>query len=209
MLRVQKKRRPEEWDKNMSNLSGRFLPMDPRDENILNALEAETVLGSDIEESYGPDGPPASAYGDYAPSTKKWSKRSEAARKRWADPVYRERMLKKRAEKKQRDAEAAGGPPKPKVEIGRMDSITLCNDDKAKAINDYVRSNKLRSEKITAFHRDRRQWMENRLKDSPARLTDDEYLKRKLELRERRRSNARKREEAKRAKQGGNSMHME
>lgn len=201
MLRVQKKRRPEDWNRKKSSLSGRFLPMDSRDEAVLDLLEGGKGEGeSTDEQSYGPEGPPSNAYGDSVPGNeKKWSRRSEAARKRWADPAYRAKMLEKRAEKRRRDAEAAGEPPKQhKVEIGRMDSITLCDEEKAKAINDYARSNKLRSEKITAFHKNRRSWMENRLKDSPSRLSDDEYISKKKEVRERRRQSALKREMEKR-----------
>lgn len=202
MLRVQKKRRPEDWERKKSSLSGRFLPMDPRDEAVLDLLEGDGGRAASIEEeTYGPEGPPTDAYGDSVlGGTKKWSRRSEAARKRWSDPAYRAKMLEKRAEKRRRDAEAAGEPPKQhKVEIGRMDSITLCDEEKAKAINDYARSNKLRSEKITAFHRNRRLWMENRLKDSPSRLSDEEYVRRKQEIREKRRQSALKREDVKRA----------
>lgn len=184
----------------MSTLSGRFLPLDPRDEHILDTLERDT-RGQRLEDIYGPEGSSADAYGDSGlGAPEKWSRRSEAARKRWADPAYREKMLEKRAEKRRRDAEAACEQPKAKVEIGVMDSITLCDDDKAKAINDYARSNKLRSEKVTAFHRNRREWMENRLKDSPARLTDEEYLQRKIERRDRRRLFALRREQASKAR---------
>lgn len=173
--------------------------MDPRDEVILDLLENDSHRIPD-EQAFGPQGPPSDAYGTSAINgQKKWSRRSEAARKRWADPAYRAKMLEKRAEKRRRDAEMAGEPPKQhKVEIGRMDSITLCDEEKAKAINDYARSNKLRSEKITAFHRDRRTWMETRLKDSPSRLSDEEYDKRKKETQERRRQSALKRERTKR-----------
>lgn len=201
MLRVQKKRRPEDWDRKKSSLSGRFLPMDPRDEAILDLLAGEPGRRqTEEEETYGPEGPPSEAYGGSEPgSAKKWSKRSEAARKRWADPAYRAKVLQKRAEKRRRDAEAAGEPPKQhKVEIGRMDSITLCDEERAKAINAYARSNQLRSEKITAFHKNKRAWMENRLKDSPMRLSDDEYIERKKAIRDRRRQSALKREREKR-----------
>lgn len=175
----------------MSELSGRFLPMDPRDERILDILEKDNSRQLSLEdEAYGPEGPPSVAYGDSSVPgrPKKWSKRSEAARKRWADPSYRAKMLEKRAEKRRKDAEAAGEVTKHhKVEIGRMDSITLCDDDKAKAINDYARSNKLRAEKMSAFHRDRKLWMEQRLGKGLAGLTDEEYHSQKKEAQQRRR----------------------
>lgn len=194
MLRVQDKRRPEDWDRKTSTLSGRFLPMDPRDEKVLDVLESN-ARGPFVD-SYGPEGPPTDAYGGPAMPTepRKWSKRSEAARKRWADPVYRAKMLEKRAEKRRRDAEANGENVKGhKLEIGCMDSVTLSDENKAQAINAYARSNKLRSEKITAFHRNRKLWMETRLDDSPKNLSDDEYVQTKIDLREKRRQSALKR----------------
>lgn len=189
MLRVQRKRRPEDWEKRNSGLSGRFLPMDPRDEAILDILGGISQHGEDGEESYGPEGPPSEAYGQTPASgeQRKWSKRSEAARKRWADPEYRAKMLQKRAEKRRRDSDAASIP---KIEIGVMDSITLADEPRAKAINAYARSNKLRSEKITAFHKDRKLWMENRLKDSPKHLSEYEKLQKKIQLKEKRRQTA-------------------
>lgn len=200
MLRVQKKRRPDDWEKKNSKLSGRFLPMDPRDEAIIDLFENDNRR-PDVEREYGPEGPPSQAYGESAPGRpKKWSKRSEAARKRWADPSYRAKMLEKRAAKK-RMKEEANGVPKHKVEIGRMDSITLCDDDKAKAINDYARSNKLRSEKISAFHRNRKLWMETRLSKGQPKLTDEEYVKKKKEAQQKRKEIALKRARDKRAKQ--------
>lgn len=192
MLRVQKKRRPEDWDKNVSSLSGRFLPMDPRDEAILDVLE--NTSRSPFIPSYGMDVRPSDVHdGIVAPSVSpKWSKRSEAARKRWSDPMYRAKMLEKRAEKRRRDAEESDESSK-RLEIGCMDSITLSDESKAKAINAYARSNKLRSEKITAFHKNRKVWMEERLQDSPQNLSEKEYIEKKLELREKRRQSAIKR----------------
>lgn len=199
MLRVQRKRRPEDWDKRNSGLSGRFLPMDPRDEAILDILEGVSPRKVDGEESYGSEGPPSEAYGqaNISGEPQKWSKRSEAARKRWADPEYRAKMLQKRAEKRRRDSDAASIP---KIEIGVMDSITLVDEPRAKAINAYARSNKLRSEKITAFHKNRKLWMENRLKDSPKHLSEKEKQQKKIQLKEKRRRSALQRAQNKREK---------
>ncbi|KAI0562206.1 hypothetical protein FGB62_64g028 [Gracilaria domingensis] len=173
--------------------------MDPRDEAIINLLEGDNSL-PEVETEYGPEGPPAEAYGDSGLGRpKKWSKRSEAARKRWADPSYRAKMLEKRAAKRRMNEEANGGP-KQKVEIGRMDSITLCDDDRAKAINDYARSNKLRSEKISAFHRNRKLWMETRLSTGRPKLTDEEYVQMKKAQQEKRRDIALRRVRNSRAK---------
>lgn len=200
MLRVQDKRRPEDWDKRNSSLSGRFMPMDPREENVLDVLE--NFERGPSPETYGPEGPPSDAYGDSGVplASRKWSKRSEAARKRWADPVYRAKMLEKRAEKRRRDDAASNDEPEKghKLEIGCMDSIALSEENKANAINAYARSNQLRSEKITAFHRNRKLWMEKRLDDSPKHLSDDQYLQKKLDIQEKRRQAALKRAEMRR-----------
>lgn len=202
MLRVQKKRRPDHWDKNMSSLSGRFLPLDPRDEAILDVLENSSR--SPFIESYDMDRRPSDVCdGIIAPSTsRKWSKRSEAARKRWSDPVYRAKMLEKRAEKRRRDAEESDelDESSKKLEIGCMDSITLSDESKAQAINAYARSNKLRSEKITAFHKNRKVWMEERLQDSPQNLSEKEYVQKKIDQREKRRQSAIKRNKLIKAK---------
>lgn len=163
--------------------------MDPREEAVLDILE-RPIREVSIEE-FQLDGSIPHSFSESSNhgAPRKWSKRAEAARKRWADPVYRAKMLEKRAEKRRRDAEETN----PRLEIGVMDSITLCDDDKAQAINNYARSNKIRSEKITAFHRNKRQWMEKRLSDTPAKLTNDEYVSRKMALREKRRQSAFKR----------------
>lgn len=195
MLRVQKKRRPEDWDEKKSSLSGRFLPMDPRDEAVLDVLE-NNARGPLIDAV-----PPSESDRDdsglsTSGSERKWSKRSEAARKRWSDPEYRAKMLAKRAEKRRRDREQQEQDKR--LEIGCMDSITLSDESKAQAINAYAISNKLRSEKITAFHRNRKAWMEERLQESPQNLTDDEYVGKKLELKQKRRLTALKRAEIRR-----------
>lgn len=155
-----------------------------------------------LEDVYAAEGPTAQAFTDDTAGVQKWSRRSEAARKRWADPVYRAKVLEKRAEKRKQNGHRA------KVSIGPVDSITLCSDDKAKAINDYARSNQLRSEKITAFHRNPKLWMENRLRDSPMKLSDEEYVNKKILRQERRRRFALQREERLRAaKASSESAH--
>jgi hypothetical protein len=195
MLRVQQRRRPEDWDKRQESLSGRFLPLDPGDEALLDELERTGADAADGGLSFGPDGPPLAAYGTSATGPT-WSKRADAAKKRWADPVYRANMLAKRAEKKLRDIQAGLIPDpetKRKVHIGRLDSITLSSEEKAKAINAYARSNKKRSEKITAYHFDRAAWMakrlssgeESRLKSSQVDYKKDRQLKRQAAARKR------------------------
>lgn len=182
MLRVRKSRLPEDWESRAHSLSGRFLPLDPREENVLDILDG-SVGGT--EEEFGTEGPPSAAYGNSAEPgrARTWNKRAEAARRRWKEPAFRAKMLAKRAAKKARD-EAARTP---RIEIGCMDSITLCDDDRAKMINDYVRSNRLRSEKITAYHRDRRTWMETRLsagEDLRWRMNRVEYKKQRQDKRQ-------------------------
>lgn len=203
MLRVRPGRKPEDWDARMSHLSGRFLPLDPGDEVLLDVLESGFKRGGVEAVEYGPEGPPVEAYGSASLNGRsgKWSKRSEAARKRWADPAYRAKMIAMREEKKKRD-EDASAPKTHKVEIGRMDSITLCDDDKAKAINDYARSNKRRSEQMTAFHHDKRTWMESRLSDGVAARWTDNYVEGKLLKKEKRRQAALRRHALKRKVEG-------
>ena len=195
MLRVQKNRLPEDWEKMSGSLSGRFLPVDPRDEKILDVLESSSTRSQSVDQEFGPEGPPSRVYGDSQPGTaRKWSKRSEAARKRWADPAYRSKVLAKRAEKRRENAKLSGEEvpikQKKKVEIGCVDSITMRNDEKAKAINDYARSNQLRSEKISQFHQDRQLWMEKRLSTSRSRLTDEEYIDQKKDIQRKRKEKA-------------------
>lgn len=205
MLRVQRKRRPNDWEKKNSELTGRFLPLDPRDEKVLDALE-EGARPPELVK-FGPEGPPSLAYGSSgAAHVKQWSKRSQAAQKRWADASYRARMLKMRAEKKLLNEKKNGVspkrvPPKHKVEIGPMDSVTMCNDDKARAINQYTRSNKVRSEKLSSFHRNRKVWMERRLGEGEGNLSDEEYVAKKKEIQEKRRNIALKRAQRKREKE--------
>lgn len=182
MLRVRKSKQPADWDKRSRGLSGRFLPLDPREEVVLDVLDG-TVTGE--EDDFGQEGPPIEAYANSQEPgrSRTWSKRAEAARRRWQDAAFREKMLAKRAEKRRRDLEART----PRIEIGCMDSITLCDDDRAKQINDYVRSNQLRSEKITAYHRDRRAWMETRLsagEDLRWRMNRVEYKKQRQDKRQ-------------------------
>lgn len=200
MLRVRGHRKPEDWDRKMKTLSGRFLPLDPRDEVILDVLEKGRCGPEMITaEEYGEEGPPSSEYG--TSNKPQWSRRAEAAKKRWADPEYRAKILAKREEKKRRDIESGKRPAdtKPKVHIGATDSITMSSDIKAREINNYARSNKLRSEKISAYHRDRAAWMENRLSEGEeARFqrTRDEFKKQRQEARQAiaRRRHARRRE---------------
>lgn len=183
MLRVSKHRRPPQ----SPGLSGRFLPFDPGDEAILDELESEkrTFRAESTEDGRGEDGSTGTS-----PEKTVWSRRSEAAKKRWADPTYRAKMLKKR----RRKVEAAG-----KVRIGSMDSITLSGDEKAREINDYVRSCKRRSESLAAFHRDGAAWMKKRLDDGED-LRRGREVEGLLKRRERRREVARKRHEARRQK---------
>lgn len=219
MLRVQKHRIPEEWSNESRGISNRFLPLDPGDEVILDELAGTStesraeqlgpgasVFDSSASNVYGGgvgEGPPAAAYGPgggRSEDGRKWSKRSEAAKKRWADPEYRAKMLAKRQEKRRQDAEAGLiVEGKAKVEIGRLDSITLSGEEKAAAINAYARSNTRRSEKLMRFHRDERTWMENRLSEGEKlRFSGSEEFKKARQ--EQRQAAARKRHARARAR---------
>lgn len=184
MLKVPKSKRTAEW--RGSGLSGRFLPLDPKDEAIIDVLESKD---RDRNEEYGLEGPPDSAYGHK--SKRAWNNRAVAAKKRWEDPEYRAKMLAKRANTKER---------KKALQVGAMESITLCDDERAKEINDYVRSNRLKSEKISFYHRDRKAWMESRLSEGAGlrwKRQNDEYKKM---AQEKRRLEARRRHARMRAK---------
>lgn len=51
------------------------------------------------------------------------------------------------------------------IEIGAGDSLTLCSEEKAAAINAYVIRNKHRSEKLLMFHHDKQRWIDNKLQE--------------------------------------------
>lgn len=193
MLKVPKSKRPAAWDGPPTTLSGRFLPMDPRDEMFLDNMNRKPGAGS-AEVEYGAEGPPASAYsGSGEPGRSKvWNKRAAAAKRRWEDPEYRAKMLQKRRSTK--DANGIG------MRIGACESITLVDDERAKEINNYARSNRLKSEKISFYHRDRKGWMESRLNQGEElrnRMNTVEYKK---EMQEKRQEHARLRHARMRAK---------
>ena len=70
------------------------------------------------------------------------------------------------------------------LRIGVGDSIATCDERKAAAINQYVRRNKLRSEKLIMFHHDKQRWMEAKLRQGEDKrlLIHDEELKRQRQL---------------------------
>jgi len=200
MLKVPKSKRPAGWEGPPTTLSGRFLPLDPRDEMFLdNMSHAPYSGGTDVE--YGSEGPPSSAYsGSPEPGrSKMWNKRAAAAKRRWEDPEYRAKMLEKRRTTKNKNNKKKNGG----IGIGACESITLVDDERAKEINDYARSNRLKSEKITFYHRDRKGWMESRLHEGEEirhRMNKVEYKK---EMQEKRQQRARLRHARMRAKKDG------
>lgn len=193
MLKVPKSKRPAGWDGPPTTLSGRFLPMDPRDEMFLDNMNS--VPGSRVPDvEYGSEGPPASAYsGNGEPGRSKvWNKRAAAAKRRWEDPEYRVKMLQKRRATRNNNTG--------KINIGACESITLVDDERAKEINAYARSNRLKSEKISFYHRDRKGWMESRLNQGEElrhRMNKVEYKK---QMQEKRQEDARLRHARMRAK---------
>lgn len=195
MLKVPKSKRPADWDGPPTTLSGRFLPMDPRDEMFLDNMNRKPGTGIP-EDEYGAEGPPATAYsGSGEPgSSKVWNRRAAAAKRRWEDPEYRAKMLQKRRTTKDNISW------KMKMTIGACESITLVDDERAKEINNYARSNRLKSEKISFYHRDRKAWMESRLNQGEelrSRMNTVEYKK---EMQEKRQQHARLRHARMRAK---------
>mmetsp|Transcript_11342 Transcript_11342/g.30559 ORF Transcript_11342/g.30559 Transcript_11342/m.30559 type:complete len:323 (+) Transcript_11342:192-1160(+) len=100
-----------------------------------------------------------------------WSRRSEAAKRRWADPKYRKKILEKRRAKMM----AARTKNAPRVRIDTTDSVTLSSDEKAAKLDRYVRSNQLRAEARRRYLHDQHEWMRARLADgAPARLRRDD-----------------------------------
>ncbi|KAA8491813.1 hypothetical protein FVE85_8295 [Porphyridium purpureum] len=119
---------------------------------------------------------------------KKWSRKSEAAKRRWANPEYRRKILAKRRAK-MAAAKLAEKPVRTRgVQIGAMDSVTHSSDEKAAAINRYARSLKLRSERMQLYKRDQMTWMNERLDEgAPLRraYVDPELKKKRREERSR------------------------
>jgi hypothetical protein len=70
------------------------------------------------------------------------------------------------------------------LRIGVGDSITTCDEQKAAAINQYVRRNKLRSEKLIMFHHDKQRWMDAKLRQGEDKrlLFHNQDLKRQRQL---------------------------
>uniref|UniRef100_A0A7S0BQY4 Uncharacterized protein n=1 Tax=Rhodosorus marinus TaxID=101924 RepID=A0A7S0BQY4_9RHOD len=166
-------------------LQGRFLPADS--ENIAKADEVDEenfdILG-DVRE-----GLPSSYF--ELPEERKWNKRAQAAKKRWADPEYRKKMIQKRNLKKEKGAE---DEKKDGDEVGAIDSLSAPQEDEVPAGSDaHALANKLRSEKLESHHRDKTKWMEERLASGAElrdRLNNDEF---KAERQEKRKQMAIKR----------------
>lgn len=91
-----------------------------------------------------------------------WSNRSLAARRRWADPVYRENLLEKR---RARRAARPEEPPR-RLAIGPLDSVVFSPSpaqtqiwrSKADDINRWARANQLRREKALKWKHDPIGW---------------------------------------------------
>lgn len=169
-----------------------------------------------------------------------FNRRAEAARRRWQDPEYREKMRAARAANALRPqtrfvqrrtrpedpshaaqdvstgknsepivvnlpseecldispadmTKSVGADAAGMIVIGARDSITLCSEEKAAAINAYVIRNKHRSEKLLMFHNDKQRWIDTKLREGETlrlsmnniELKRQKQLKRQEEARQR------------------------
>jgi len=197
----QESRRPR-----LGSLQGKFLSM----ESQLEDEVVETDTNEEYFDSFGDVREGLPRTGLEPTVVKKWNRRAEAAKKRWANPEYRKKMMEKRRRKKEGEEKTER---KHRVQIGNMDSVTLSSDEKAREINAYAQSNKLRSEKLEKLHQDKEKWMQERLASgSPLRdhLNNDEYkrqrqLERKrlaLERVQKMKEEAARRKEARKSQNG-------
>lgn len=130
-------------------------------------------------------------------SKRRWNRRSEAAKKRWADPEYRAKMMNSRQKTKREKASQ-----NKRVEIGPMDSIVGSSDQKSKMIMDYAIANAKRADKIRRFHHQRASWMRERLsggQDKRDSFNNDDF---KLERKQKRSEVARKRQQRRKSEDG-------
>ncbi|KAG8467957.1 hypothetical protein KFE25_007009 [Diacronema lutheri] len=139
----------------------------------------------DAEEDEGYDGPKPQrrslATRARAPNPSGvWSNRSLAARRRWADPEYRDKVVRKRMEN------AAPKSPKSALAIGPLDSVVFSPSQaqteiwrsKADEINRWARANQLRREGALRWKRDPMGWTLANLeagKPARSRLDNDTY----------------------------------
>lgn len=116
-----------------------------------------------------------------------WSNRSQAAKRRWADPEYREKVVKKRRENAAAAAAAAPArTPSSGLAIGPLDSVVFSPSraqteiwrSKADEINRWARANQLRREGTLRWKRDPMGWTLANLeagKDVRARMNNETY----------------------------------
>lgn len=105
-----------------------------------------------------------------------WSNRSQAAKRRWADPVYRETLLKKRRDNAAPAARAS------RLVIGPVDSVVFSPSpvqseiwrSKADEINAWARANQLRREAAL-------RWRDDPIGATEARLESGEELRSRLD----------------------------
>lgn len=110
-----------------------------------------------------------------------WSNRSQAAKRRWADPEYRAKVVKKR-----RENAAPKRAPNSGLAIGPLDSVVFSPSpaqteiwrSKADEINRWARANQLRREGTLRWKRDPMGWTLDNLASGDAmrsRLNNDTY----------------------------------
>uniref|UniRef100_A0A7S1THJ2 Uncharacterized protein n=1 Tax=Compsopogon caeruleus TaxID=31354 RepID=A0A7S1THJ2_9RHOD len=157
------------------------------------STETDTSLSDILPELDDEDRLPSSiALADNASDSRsRWSRRAEAAKKRWADPEYRAKMMSSRRRAKD---SANASLHHPRVEIGPMDSIVGSSDQKARMIIAYANANAKRAEKVRNFHQNQAQWIQDRLDAGAESRELRSSEQRKLETQQRRSEIARKRQ---------------
>lgn len=133
---------------------------------------------------------PKAASTPESPVRRTWNKRSEAAKRRWADPDYRRRQITKRRAKAAEPAQQRRRRPTRKVETV-LQSPTAAETEiwrsKADDINRWAQANQLRREKALRYKRDPVGWSREHLEAGcglRAQLNNETF---KAERRERRR----------------------
>eukprot|EP00188_Purpureofilum_apyrenoidigerum_P006352 Plantae.Rhodophyta-Purpureofilum_apyrenoidigerum.ctg9727.p1 GENE.Plantae.Rhodophyta-Purpureofilum_apyrenoidigerum.ctg9727~~Plantae.Rhodophyta-Purpureofilum_apyrenoidigerum.ctg9727.p1 ORF type:complete len:251 (-),score=61.90 Plantae.Rhodophyta-Purpureofilum_apyrenoidigerum.ctg9727:491-1243(-) len=191
------------------SLQGKFLPTDSQPEDDM----PDVVADEEFFDSYGDIREGLPRTGLEPAEVKKWNKRAEAAKKRWANPDYRKKMMEKRRQKKEGRERIER---KHRVQIGSMDSVTLSSDQKAREINAYAQSNKLRSEKLEKLHQNKEKWMQERLESGTYlrdRFNNDDYKRQKqlerkqlaLERAKKKKQNAAQQKNARESQHGSQS----
>eukprot|EP00186_Timspurckia_oligopyrenoides_P002069 CAMPEP_0182442482 /NCGR_PEP_ID=MMETSP1172-20130603/1390_1 /TAXON_ID=708627 /ORGANISM="Timspurckia oligopyrenoides, Strain CCMP3278" /LENGTH=198 /DNA_ID=CAMNT_0024637359 /DNA_START=204 /DNA_END=800 /DNA_ORIENTATION=- len=169
-----------------SSLQGRFVPLIPSIEQEM-ALDRPDAGNEEEMDEYGlvSDGLPKREP-EFSSEKRSWSTKSQAAKRRWANPEYRQKILEKRRAK----VASKKSNVTPRVQIGTMDSVALSTDEKAAEIIRYCRSNQLRSEAMRRFRRDPLGWMNEKLQSGQEHRERKNSAEHKLQQKQKRSESA-------------------